>query len=142
MRRAHGSYMLVGANQAVEADLMSGGLQSVYEAATRTRSDNPDTLRRARLLNALIAGVLVLGALAIPLQTLIWRGMPSVVTVTVIAAGLLIGVVALQVSRRGDPQAAAYLVLGTLWVVITVILLIQPDEMTAFAFLPYMYALP
>src|SRR4051812_438464 len=98
--------------------------ESTYEAVTGVRSANPDVVRRGRLLNTVIAGVLLLCALFIPLEALSWRGLPSVITVAIIAVGLGIGIAALQISRLGTPRIAAFLFLGTFWALITAIMLI------------------
>ncbi len=120
----------------------TGRLPAVARRVMAINSADPDIVRRAHLLHTLVVGVLILAALYIPVEILGWRGLPSVVLIGVILLALAIGAVAIRFGVQGHPRAGAYLFLGFFWTALTLLVLTQPDEISALLFLPYMYAIP
>src|SRR5689334_12640970 len=102
--------------------MLRNPLQAAYEQITRVQSDDPDVVRRGRLLNTLIPAVLLDLAL------------------TFVGIPLCLG--AMWVSRRGDPARAAYLFLGILWTSLTAALLASATIEDAFTVVPFLFSLP
>ncbi|HMA35326.1 MAG TPA: hypothetical protein VKY74_12725, partial [Chloroflexia bacterium] len=119
-------------------------LQSAYHWLTQVAADDPNIVRRARLLNVVIVGVLALMALLIP--TIVF-GTNMDPAVKVRNIGLVLALIALsggalQRSRQGAPRPAAYLFLAMVWLLVSIGLLTQPDQVSAVGFVPYLYTIP
>ena len=72
-------------------------------------------MRRGRLVNTLLAGMIALSALFIPLE-LLDNSIPEATAITV---ALMVMLFALVISGRGDPTLAAYLFIGTCCAIIS-----------------------
>src|SRR5690348_13383442 len=105
-------------------------------------SENPDVVRRGKLLNVLITGVPLIGMLFIVLGFFDSSLGAALRNAGIMLMGILLCLVALYYSRTGRPARAAYLFLGTVWLTLTLILLTQRSIESATTFIPYLYAIP
>jgi methyl-accepting chemotaxis protein len=105
-------------------------------------SDNPDIVRRGKLLNVLIIGVPLIGTLFIALGFFTSSLGAALRNTAIVGTGILLCLVALYYSRSGRPVRAAYLFLGVVWLTLTLILFTQTNATAATSFIPYLYAIP
>jgi methyl-accepting chemotaxis protein len=102
------------------------------------QSTDPDVVRRGRLVNTLLAGMIALTSLFVPLQ-LLDNSIPEAAAISV---ALALMVVALAISRRGSPTLGAYLFVGTCGAIITLIMITRTTAASALQLAPYMFVIP
>ncbi len=104
----------------------------------QVKSTDPNTVRRTRLVNTLLAGMIALSALFIPLQ-LLDNSIPEAGAITV---ALAVMVVALIISWRGNPTLGAYLFVGTCCAIISLLMVTRSSAAMAFEIAPFMFVIP
>ena len=102
------------------------------------QSTDPNTVRRGRLVNTLLAGMIALSALFIPLQ-LLDNSIPEATAITV---ALMVMVFALVISGRGNPTLGAYLFIGTCCAIISLIMITRSSAAMALQLPPFMFVIP
>jgi methyl-accepting chemotaxis protein len=115
---------------------------AAYRWLMHVDSDNPDIVRRGKLLNVLIIGVPLIATLFIVLGFFDSNLPIALRNAGIMLLGVLLCLVALYYSRGGRPERAAYLFLATVWLTLTLILLTQRSVESATTFIPYLYAIP
>src|SRR5689334_1741520 len=116
--------------------------RAAYGWLMHVDSDNPDIIRRGKLLNVLIIGVPLLSMLFIVLGFFDSSRGTALGNAGIVLIGMVLCLVALYYSRSGRPECAAYLFLGAVWLTLTLILFTQRSATAAMSFIPYLYVIP